>query len=163
MLIYRAHKNLPHSQNMHQLTVTVYGVVHQHPSIHLPLSQSRSRAIIQLVQDGIPPSFRFSRHLARHEVGVQLRLGDEEVELALLATCLWDEWKEEVSFIPRVHWFFSFWGFCCYILFSPPVHFWIGHIQLDLANIYITLLEMWIIIPIPQLIYLKTTNKTKQT
>ena len=110
MLIYRAHKNLPHSQNMHQLTVTVYGVVHQHPSIHLPLSQSRSRAIIQLVQDGIPPSFRFSRHLARHEVGVQLRLGDEEVELALLATCLWDEWKEEVSFMPRVHWFFSFWG-----------------------------------------------------
>lgn len=72
-------------------------VDHHTPSdVDLPLR----RVVLQLPQYLLlsrVPLHAANVGFAAHEVGVQLRLGDEEVELALLAFCLW--WEQPLSLI----------------------------------------------------------------
>ena len=66
-----------HAGAVRTVVVLAYGELHGSAHIRLSLGGGR---ILQLTQDLLLGRLP----LASHEVGVQLRLGDEEVELALL-------------------------------------------------------------------------------
>ncbi len=68
-----------------ELTVVVAGLVEQHAALDLALLARVAVVLGQAVQDAILVGVRGARDLARHEVRVQLRLCDQEVQLPLLA------------------------------------------------------------------------------
>jgi hypothetical protein len=78
-----------------KLTVVVIkSVIHQQPSHHLPMLACL-HAVVQLVQNGISSRIPLPGHLASHEMGVQLCLGDEEVQLSLLPASLQVQNRED--------------------------------------------------------------------